>query len=66
VARQQLVQHGAVRLRHNRMQQRGGGDHQHTGRPRVVVRVEAQAEVAVRDPAGLQDLAVRVGAELRH
>jgi hypothetical protein len=32
VAGQQLIQHGAVRLRHTRMQQRGGGDHQHPGR----------------------------------
>src|SRR5688572_16456605 len=48
------------------MEQRGGGDHQHTGRLVVVVRVEAQAEVAVGHPAGLQDLAVGVCAELRH
>jgi hypothetical protein len=31
-----------------------------------VVRVQAQAEVAVRHPAGLQDLAVGVCAELCH
>jgi hypothetical protein len=66
VAGQQLVQHGAVRLRHDRMQERGRGDHQHPGTLSVLGRVEQQAEVAVRHPAGLQDLAVDVGAELIH
>ena len=61
-----LVQHGAVRLWHGGMQQCGGGDHQYTRRLGVVGRVNVQAEVAVRHPAGLQDLAVRVGAKLRH
>jgi hypothetical protein len=62
VAGQERIQHGAARLQHDWMQQRGRGDHQHTGRVAVVGRVE----VAVRQPAGLQDLAVGVGAELRH
>jgi hypothetical protein len=49
------------------VQQRGGGDHQHASGLGVVDGwVEQQAEVAVRHPAGLQDLAVRVCAELRH
>jgi hypothetical protein len=65
-AGQQLIQHGAVRLRHNRTQQRSRGDNQHLGSLGVLGRVKQQAEVAVRRPAGLQDLAVRVGAELRH
>jgi hypothetical protein len=41
------------------------GDHLHPGRLGVV-RVEAQAEVAVQHPAVLQDLAVDVAAKLRH
>jgi hypothetical protein len=61
-----LEQHGAVRLRHGRMQQRMRGDHQHIGRLVVAGRVQAQAEVAVRHPPAHQDLAVRVCAELRH
>jgi hypothetical protein len=53
VAGHQLVQHGAVRLRHDWRQQRGRGDHQHTGRLGVMVdRVQVQGEVAVRYPAG--------------
>ena len=60
------VQHGAVRLRHGRMQQGGRRYHQHTGRLGVVGRVEAQAEVAVRHPAGHKDLAERIGAKPRH
>jgi hypothetical protein len=64
VAGQQLVQHGAVRLRHDRIQQRGGGDHQHTGRLGAGGWVQVQAEAAVRHPAGLQALAVGVDAGL--
>jgi hypothetical protein len=48
------------------MQQGGRGDHQHTGRVIVAGWVQAQAEVAVRYPAGFQDLTVGVRAELRH
>jgi hypothetical protein len=67
VAGHQLIQQRPVRLRDPRMQQRGRRDHQHTGRLGVVVGwVQAQAEVAVRHPAGHQDLAVGVGAELCH
>jgi hypothetical protein len=40
VAGQQLVQRGAVRLRHTWMQQRGRRHHQHTGRLGAVSRVE--------------------------
>jgi hypothetical protein len=46
------------------VQQRGGAT-LHPGRLGVV-RVEAQAEVAVMHLAGLQDLAVGVAAKLRH
>jgi hypothetical protein len=66
VSGQQPVQHGARRLRHDRMQQRGRSDHQHAGRLGAVGRVEAQAEVAVRYPTGLQDLTLDVDAELLH
>jgi hypothetical protein len=65
VAGHKLLQQGAVRLRHDRMQQGGRGDHQHIGRLGVVGRVEAQAEGAIRHPAGLQDLPVGIGAKLR-
>jgi len=64
VAGHQLIQQRAVRLRHGGMQQRGGGDHQYTEALDVVSK--EQAEVAVRHPARLQDLAEGVGAELRH
>jgi hypothetical protein len=66
VAGQQRIQQGAVRLRHGRMQQRSGGDHQHLGRLGADGGVKQQAEVAVRHQAGLQALAVSVSAELRH
>jgi hypothetical protein len=65
VAGHQLIQHGAVRLRDCRVQQRGRRHHQHLGGFGSGW-VQAQAEVAVRHPAGLQDLAVGVGAELCH
>jgi hypothetical protein len=66
VAGDQLIQHRPVRLRDAGVQQRGWLHHQHTGRLVVAEWVQAQAEVAVRHPAGLRDLAVGVGAELRH
>jgi hypothetical protein len=67
VAGHKLVQHGAVRLRHGRMQQRGRRHYQHPARLGVMVGwVQAQAEVAVRHPARLQDLPERVGAKLCH
>jgi hypothetical protein len=36
VADHQLIQHGAVRLRDSRVQQRGWADNQHTGRLGIV------------------------------
>ena len=63
---QQLVQKGAIRLRHHRIQQHRRGHHQHPSRPRAAGRVQAQAEVAVRHPAGHKDLAERIGAKPRH
>jgi hypothetical protein len=66
VAGQQPIQQPAVRLRHTRMQQRRRGDHQHTSTLGVVGRVQEQAKEAVRHPAGLQDLAMGVDAELPH
>jgi heme-degrading monooxygenase HmoA len=64
VAGHQFLQHGAVRLRHGGMQQRGRDNHQHTGALDVVGK--AQAEVTVRHPARLQHLAMGVCAELHH
>ena len=66
VAGHQLIQDRAVRLGDLMVQQRGGGDHQHTGPVVIAGRVKAQAEVAVRHPAGLHHFAVRVTAELLH
>ena len=66
MAGHKLVQQGAVRLGDAGVQQRGGRDHQHLGRLGRAGEVKAQAEVAVRHPAGHQDLAVGVRAELRH
>jgi hypothetical protein len=43
VAGRKLIQHGTVRLRDSRVQQRGRGDHQHTSRLVVAGWVQAQA-----------------------
>jgi hypothetical protein len=69
VAGQQVVQHPAVRLGDLAVQQGGGGDHQHTtglGRSLGQRLIQQDAQVAVGDPAGLQVLAVAVGAKRQH
>jgi alkanesulfonate monooxygenase SsuD/methylene tetrahydromethanopterin reductase-like flavin-dependent oxidoreductase (luciferase family) len=48
------------------VQQRGRRHHQHPAGVLVAGWVQERAEVAVRHPAGLQNLAVGVGAELCH
>jgi hypothetical protein len=66
VAGHQFVQQGAVWLGDAGVQQRGRGHHQHPADVLVAGWVQHQAEVAVRHPAELQDLAVGVDAELCH
>jgi hypothetical protein len=66
VAGHQLVQQGAAWLGDAGVQQRGRRHHQHPAGALVAGWVQQQAEVAVRHPAGLQDLAVGIGAELCH
>jgi hypothetical protein len=64
VADHKLIQDHPVRLGDPASAEARRGNHLHPGRLGVV-RVEAQAEVAVRHPAVLQDLAVGVAAKLR-
>jgi hypothetical protein len=69
VAGHQVVQHLAVRLQNPLGQQGGGGDHQHAaglGRDLGQRLIQQDAEVAVSNPAGLEVLAVGVGAKLQH
>jgi uncharacterized protein YjlB len=46
------------------VQQHSRGHHQHPSTPTVLGILKQQAQVAVRNPTGLQDLTVGVGAEL--
>src|SRR6266567_4970358 len=69
MAGHKLVQHLAVRLANLLVQQGRGGDHQHAaglGGDLGERLIEQDAEVAVGDPAGLELLAVGVGAKPPH
>ena len=68
VAGEQLVDQAAGRLGNPRVQQRGRGDDQDGAGLGLAGGSwrQQQAEVAVGDPARLQDLAERVRAELVH
>ena len=69
MAGHQLVQQLAVRLGDLLVQQRGGSDHQHAaglGCELDERLIQQDSQVAVVDPAGLELLAVSVGAKLGH
>jgi hypothetical protein len=65
---EELVDHAAGRLGYPRVQQRGRGDDQDGAGLELAGGSwgQQQTEVAVGDPAGLQDLAVGVDVELPH